>query len=162
MGIQGLLRYWWLGRKAEERRLEREREKETITHLEIVLPRHVSIVTALAGSISRRSNLLGGRCRIVVVIGAWSFPILHFDKAGLRKGKGVCLDGRHQYGSGGDTTAEQRRYRPTQRTFLPVVLTAMRPWEMGWSGVEGFGKKPEIERLTKVLGGSARRKIRNF
>jgi hypothetical protein len=116
-GVDGLLR-WWLGRKAE---------RETIAHLEIVLPWHISIVIALAGSISGCSNLLGGGCRIIVVIGAWSFPILHFDKAGLRKGKGFCLDGRHQYGSSGDETAEQCRYRPTQRTFLPVVLIVMRP-----------------------------------
>jgi hypothetical protein len=117
-GIDGLLRCWWLGAK----RLE-----ETTAHLKIVLPRHISIVIAFAGSISGRSDLLGGRCRIVVVIGAWSFPILHFDKAGLRKGKGFCLDGRHQYGSGDDKAAEQCRYRPKQRSFLPVVLIAMGP-----------------------------------
>jgi hypothetical protein len=56
---------------------------------------------------------------------AWWFPILHFDKAGLRKRKGFCLDGRHQYGSGGYKTARQCRYRSTQRKFLPVVLIAI-------------------------------------
>jgi hypothetical protein len=117
-GVDRLLRCWWLGRKAE---------RDMIAHLEIVLPRHISIVIALACSISGRGDLLGGGCRIVVVIGAWSFPILHFDKAGLRKGKGFCLDGRHQYGFGGNETAEQCRYRPTQQTFLPVVLRVMRP-----------------------------------
>src|SRR5271170_4504830 len=117
-GIDGLLRCWWLRAKGWRR---------TIAHLKIVLPRHVSIVIAFASSISGRSDLLGGRCRIVVVIGAWSFPILHFDKAGLRKGKGFCLDGRHQYGSGDDKAAEQCRYRPKQRSFLLVVLIAMGP-----------------------------------
>ena len=109
-GVDGLLRCWWLGRKAEG---------VTIAFLKIVLPRHISIMIALASSISGHSELLGGWCRIVVVIGAWSFPILHFDKAGLRKGKGFCLDGRHQYGSGGDKTVEQCRYPLTQRTFPP-------------------------------------------
>jgi hypothetical protein len=78
-----------------------------IAYLKIVLPWHISIVITLASSISRRSDLLGGRCRIIVIVGTWSLPILHFDKAGLRKGKGFCFDGRHQYWSRGDKTAEQ-------------------------------------------------------
>jgi hypothetical protein len=76
---------------------EAKGQKAKITYLKIVLPWHISIVIAFTRSVSRRSDLLGGRCRIVVIVGTWSLPILHFDKAGLRKGKGFCFDGRHQY-----------------------------------------------------------------
>ena len=68
-----------------------------IAYLKIVLPWHISIMVAFASSISRRSDLFRGRCRIVVIIRTWSLPILHIDKADLRKGKGFCFDGRHQY-----------------------------------------------------------------
>jgi hypothetical protein len=79
-----------------------------IAYLKIVLPGHISIVIALASAISGHGDLLGGGCRIIVIVGTWSLPILHFDKAGLRKGKGFCFDGRHQYWSCGDERAEQR------------------------------------------------------
>jgi len=71
-----------------------------------------------------------------VVVGAWSFPILHFDKAGLRKGKGFCLDGRHQYGSGDDKAAEQCRYRPKTAIIPPSGAYSDGAIGDGWSGVD--------------------------
>jgi hypothetical protein len=73
------------------------------SYLEIFVPWHL-VVCILAGAIDSGSMLLQRRHGRVILIGAGPLAVLHLDEAACR-GKGVNLDGRHQYWCGGAMNA---------------------------------------------------------
>lgn len=73
------------------------------SYLEIFVPWHL-VVCILAGAIDSGSMFLQRRHGRVVLIRAGPLAVLHLDEAAGR-GKGVNLDGRHQYERGGAMNA---------------------------------------------------------
>jgi hypothetical protein len=68
---------------------------DNVTHVQIVLPRHVRVRMRLV-SVDGSCLFFQRRRDITLVVAGRSLPVLHLDETGLRR-NGVCFNGRHQW-----------------------------------------------------------------